>query len=287
MPGWGHLITHAEGTPMSENENTLQAWNLAFGAEGGVRRIPDHGEILPRPGYAPSGWTGSDGPAIAWKHWPRHTVTGLPMAHVLTLFLPEPYRRRGADLVGISLFSAGGEGGEDNYQERAAASFRDDVAAAEDHPHLQRREDIIGGEFAFLWLTQAELAGGPTPPAPDTRGPNPDTGEYVNGANAWDDVVPRSDVWLVPRADPNAGKVPQEHGDEGGYVQPWSDGAEEWSRPLNGCSHLGGTSFHVQAMPDGLTPWYLELEEIPPMNLGDSGNLQLDLESDTFDWACG
>ncbi len=52
-----------------------------------------------------------------------------------------------------------------------------------------------------------------------------------------------------------------------------------------GLSNLGGTAFPVQAMPEGLTPYYLEIDEIAGLNFG-SGSCQIDLESDTFDWAC-
>lgn len=38
-------------------------------------------------------------------------------------------------------------------------------------------------------------------------------------------------------------------------------------------------------MPDCLTPYYLELEDFAGLNFG-TGAAQLDLESDTFDWAC-
>ena len=42
----------------------------------------------------------------------------------------------------------------------------------------------------------------------------------------------------------------------------------------------------VQSLQDGFTPFYLELDELPGMNLG-WGSAQIDLESDAFDWACG
>jgi len=75
-----------------------------------------------------------------------------------------------------------------------------------------------------------------------------------------------------------------------GYVCPYDaeDDAFEllpWARDLAMRSHLGGTSFPVQTLQPGFTPWYLELEELPGMNLG-SGSAQIDLESESFDWAC-
>ncbi|GAA5200873.1 hypothetical protein GCM10023346_44000 [Arthrobacter gyeryongensis] len=121
-------------------------------------------------------------------------------------------------------------------------------------------------------------------------------GEHADeseGTNAWDIVEPTIDIWLIPRVDPNAGKAPVElWGDEvgpGGYVNPSTGGRSlaGWAEPLFALSHLGGTAFPVQAMPEGLTPWYLELEEISGLNFGGGGNAQIDLESDAFDWACG
>lgn len=98
----------------------------------------------------------------------------------------------------------------------------------------------------------------------------------------------------MPRDDPNADKAPVEiFGGEksanNGYLNPYDDEEElrPWAEPLWARCHLGGTSFPVQAMPEGLTPWYLELEEIAGLNFGGDGNAQIDLESDTFDWACG
>ncbi|WP_146117216.1 hypothetical protein [Arthrobacter sp. MYb23] len=150
---------------------------------------------------------------------------------------------------------------------------------------------MIDGEYAIVWLSDDELAAGPTAPRPDLRA----KGKYVDeseGTNAWDNVEPTTDIWLIPRADPNSGKAPVElWGDQvgpDGYVNPSTgNGLADWAEPLFALSHLGGTSFPIQAMPDGLTPWYLELEEISGLNFGGGGNAQFDLESDTFDWACG
>jgi hypothetical protein len=61
---------------------------------------------------------------------------------------------------------------------------------------------------------------------------------------------------------------------------------EPWASALAGRCHLGGTAFPVQELPEGLTPWYLELTELPGLNFGGGGTAQIDLESDTFDWAC-
>jgi hypothetical protein len=110
------------------------------------------------------------------------------------------------------------------------------------------------------------------------------------GHNAWDNVEPTTDIWLIPRPDRNAGRTPRESWAEpdgtNGYVNPWDGGGlADWAEPLFGRCHLGGTAFPVQAMPEGLTPWYLELEEIAGVNFG-GGNAQIDLDSEVFDWAC-
>jgi hypothetical protein len=218
------------------------------------------------------------------------------MMHVITLWLPGDFQRRGSQFPGIAIFAGEGQFAvEDESPVPNAEStdpFLRDLAAAEDHPGLLRRRDLIDGEFAILWLTHDELAAGPTAPRPDLRvmGMHVDESQ---GTNAWDKVEPTTEVWLIPRVDPNAGKTPVElRRDEvggDGYVHPSTAGGRlvDWAEPLFAMSHLGGTAFPIQAMPEGLTPWYLELEEISGLNFGGGGNAQFDLESDTFDWACG
>lgn len=142
-----------------------------------------------------------------------------------------------------------------------------------------------------MWLTEAELAGGPVAPPPDVRRP----GEHEpddEGPNAWDGPVPTRRVWLAVRPDPNTGRAPTDVDETSpeDYRQPWDQatrGWHPWAKDIFGRSHLGGTSFPVQALPDGLTPYYLELEELSGLNFGGMGVAQIDLESDVFDWACG
>lgn len=274
------------------------AWNLLFQVEGGLAKAPDGPVIAEVPDHAPSGWAGRHGPGIDWKHWPRSSTTGLPMMHVLTLWLPEPYRRQGEQYPGIAFFAGEGQFADGDPVQGDATSndaFLRDLAEAQEHPGLRRRRDIIDGEFALMWLSEAELAAGPTPPQADLREP----GTFVDeseGCGAWDQLdwaepVDVCNVWLLPRVDPNAGLAPHDvmFGEtaENGYVSPYVKGADMtvWAEPLQGMSHLGGTALPVQGMPDGLTPWYLELEEIVELNFG-GGNAQIDLESEVFDWAC-
>ena len=54
-------------------------------------------------------------------------------------------------------------------------------------------------------------------------------GEHVDesqGTNAWDNVKPTTDIWLIPRVDPNAGKAPVELWENevgaDGYVVPFN-----------------------------------------------------------------
>ncbi|KQQ81461.1 hypothetical protein ASF64_12245 [Arthrobacter sp. Leaf137] len=218
------------------------------------------------------------------------------MMHALTLWLPSDFQRRGPKYPGIAIFAGEGQFAVEDESPIPSSETSDpflrDLAAAENHPGLLRRRDLIDGEFAILWLTHDELTAGPTGPHPDLR----IDGEHVDesqGTNAWDHVEPTLDVWLIPRVDPNAGKTPVDlWGDKvgsDGYIHPATAGGvlADWAEPLFGLSHLGGTAFPIQAMPQGLTPWYLELEEISGLNFGGGGNAQFDLESDTFDWACG
>lgn len=270
------------------------AWNLLFATENGVAPRPGGSATFQTPTYAPSGWVGHEGPGIAWQYWPRSAATGLPMMHVITLVLPAEYRRKGEQYPAISFFAGEGQFAPEPIQGDGSSAdpFLRDLAAAIEHPALHRRRDLIDGEFALLWLSVEEVAAGPTAPSPDLRAAGTWTDDS-EGCNAWDERAPRADVWLVPRTDPNAGIVPQEFSDDepaiAGYSNPFDaqSNFQPWAEPLLGMSHLGGTTFPVQGLPDGLTPWYLELEEIVGLNFGGDGNAQIDLESDTFDWACG
>ncbi|NMM91589.1 hypothetical protein B2J88_46080 [Rhodococcus sp. SRB_17] len=274
----------------------IVAWNLAFRCGTGLGREPGRAPEGILPIQSPSGWSGSNGPGVRWEHWPRSSHTRLPMMHVLTLWLPGAYQRRGAHFPGIAIFAGEGQFAEGSASpipnNQSSDPFLRDLAATQEHPGLQRRRDVIDGEFAILWLAADELAAGPTRPHPDLRNPNEHVDES-EGLNAWDDVEPTTDIWLLPRTDPNAGKAPREVWagtvSADGYVNPSTGGSglASWAEPLFAQSHLGGTAFPVQGMPDGLTPWYLELEEIAGLNFGGDGNAQIDLESEAFDWACG
>lgn len=276
-----------------------QAWNLYFEHQDGVAPTPttdDAAEVRPRPSAAPDGWLDGSGPAIAWENWPRSAATGLPMHHVLSLRLPVEYQRKGPGFPGIAFYAGDGQFAGDQPAVVAEAGSEDaflaDLANAVPHPQFQLRKDILGGSFGLIWLTEEELAGGPIAPKADLRAEG-EHQDWSEGTNAWANKHPLAHIWLIPREDPNAGLVPQDlfSGDEpvGKFTNPWTedDTLHPWAEAAFGVSHLGGTSFPVQELPEGLTAFYLELEEMGGLNFGGDGSAQIDLQSDTFDWACG
>lgn len=295
--------------PPALDDLRLCAWELGFGPS--ADRLSGHPLTAEagraREGAVEVGWCGGDGPGIATHRWPRSRVTGFPLLHVLTMRLPAPYRRRGPELTGIAYFASSETFLRSEIADLLAAEAVPEQAAARDpflrgladyfadrHPHEELRTDILGSTHALVRLTDTELAGRST--APDRHLPA-GVGEGNNAAADWGDsawfrTVPAVGLWLAPRQDdPNTGKAPTEDPSVDGYVQAWElvdaglaseEQLDAWSS-----SHLGGTCFPVQAMPADLTPWYLELEDdVAGVNYG-GGLAQIDLESATFDWACG
>ena len=258
----------------------------------------------------PAGWSGGHAPAIGADAWPRSKRTGFPMSHLLTLELPPEYRRKGPELVGIALFQADDHaaeptpGAEQALTEGAAPSNAAFFASllrahASRHPQQVDLVDIIDGNFALIWLRAEEISGPRTAPPADDRA-SANVGDPGQNMNAWDHPEPEIAISLALRAfDPNAGKAPVETRrrvpDEGEYVDSAAyvdvtvsndETLRAFYAEHHGRSHLGGTCFPVQAMPEGLTPWFLELEDgVAEANFG-GGTMQLDLESGTFGWAC-
>ncbi len=266
---------------------------------------------LARPDAKLAGHAGGHAPAIPTDAWPRSPSTGFPMVHVVTFELPPEYRRKGPELVGLSLFQAddhvakptpGAKEALTSGLSNESAPFFASLVRAHGarHPETCDLTDLIGGNFVAIWLREHELRGPRTAPPTDDRGSAPavETGQNLN---AWDHTKPEVLVWMAERSfDPNAGKAPVEvYGDEDAPPAPYvpsDDYVDVVLTPVetlkafyeehHGRSHLGGTCLAVQAMPEGLTPWFLELEdEIGGANFG-GGNLQYDLESGVFDWAC-
>ncbi len=57
-----------------------------------------------------------------------------------------------------------------------------------------------------------------------------------------------------------------------------------WAKPLIAVgTHLGGTHFYAQALPEGLTARYIEFDVL---NFG-CGSAVFDFETGVFDWSCG
>jgi len=285
----------------------MHAHDLGFGSDPAqLRKHPDRPGPLVLTDAVRVGHTGPHGPAITPEQWPRGPLTGLPMAHVLTVRVPEGYRTQGPDLVGIAFFQGEGQfadqdedvtailSGHPLTPEQAADPFLAQLAGTvgREHPRLRRMEDIIGGQFALLWLTEDELSGTPCAPPEDVR--LPDREATDEGPNAWDDAEHSTStgIWMGPReGDPNVGLAPENAWDDtgAGYRQPEYGEEDEWSRWCDaheGRCHFGGTVFPIQALPKGLGPRHLEIEEFGPLNFG-GGNAQIDLENDVFDWACG
>ena len=52
------------------------------------------------------GWAFGRPVGIITDQWPRSRSNGLPMAHLWTILVPEPYRVKGQDFVAISFFQA-------------------------------------------------------------------------------------------------------------------------------------------------------------------------------------
>ncbi|PJN31220.1 hypothetical protein CG717_15665 [Streptomyces sp. CB02613] len=283
----------------------MKAYDLGFGESAGSLSVhPGRSIEIDLPGARVAGWCGGRAPGIGAASWPRSPVTGLPMIHVITLELPEDYRRKGDDLVAVSFFQADDHVADDiegvdellagtaPTPEQAADPFLAAVAAtaAARHPRQQDLEDMIGGAHALIRLTAEEFAAPRIDPPADIR-PDGLGDRYSRGQNAWDDSAPETTVWIGERTgDPNTGLAPAEDGEdgEGGYVDAWSSDDEDleafWSS-VEGVSHLGGTVMPCQGLPDGLTPYVFELEDgVGGVNFG-GGNAQIDLESGVFDWA--
>ncbi|WP_419702924.1 hypothetical protein [Promicromonospora sp. NFX87] len=275
----------------------MKAYDILFGHEQDALSISTHpaGTRAPVPDAFRAGWIGTRGPRLGTA-WPRGALTRLPMMHVLTLELPAEYQRRGAVLPAVSFFAGEGDAARPLAPETDLDDpFFTDLTTATKNPNEQQYTDEMGFSWALVWLTPEQLASGPGEVPADPRRP----GQHVaddDGPNAWDQDHPTVPAWLVDRKDPNAGRAPVDDapadGDPvTGYLPPYGDdddhGLRDWARPFaDPCTcHLGGTAMPVQELPEGLTPYYLELEELPGVNIG-GGNCQIDLESGVFDWAC-
>lgn len=278
----------------------MDAFNLSFGPDAEhLVFAPTRSAEVPAaiPGAKLAGWSGGRGPGIKTHQWPRNQWTGLPLMHVLSIELPEDYRRRSPDLVGIAYFA-----GSEHYESADAEEIiqAGQVPAdklsdpfwqglqdylADRHPQEVLREDVLEATHALIWLTADELAGRSDPPARHLPPEAEDIDISEFGSSAWGEIQQDElPVWLSVREDPNAGRAPNED-EEDGYVSILDLDEAVQDRLRDQPNHLGGSCDAIQTIPDGLTPYYLELEDgIGNVNYG-AGNGQIDLESDTFDWS--
>ncbi|MBN7768291.1 hypothetical protein KUV44_15700 [Marinobacter daepoensis] len=185
------------------------------------------------------------------------------------------------------------------------------------HPRCKYVTDILGCYYATLLLTEEEFNGDfCEPPKLLTRYfendiPSPDWLKKGGASCFWKQIyspglslppeeygiyrdlggIPteelsysRAILLKLNPEDPNAGTQPTD--DAGtGYIDPYED-EPSWANTISP-NHLGGTTFPAQGIPDFLTPYYIEFEEVfGGYNFG-SGNAQLDIKNRNFDWSCG
>lgn len=249
---------------------------------------PDDGGVRAAEPPRRAGWIGWAGPAIGDLHWPRSPRTGVPMLHVLTIELPTDYQVRGPGLPAVSLFAGEGPNVAGEPTVRPAADSPDpflaDLTRHRPHPQLSLRRDAFGGAFALVWLTREELDQGPTAAPPDDFGKGGPAEESSHSAWAMSTrvdgaliggVLPTTGLWLVPVDDPNAGLPPRQ--------REWDPRGVELG--LEEVDHLGGTPFPAEALPVGMTPFYIELGEMGGLDLGGGGTAYVDLGSTAFGWA--
>lgn len=268
------------------------------------------GRATPLPGEERQGWCFGLPPGMAPEQWPLDPHTGYPLMHGFTIRLPEDYRVHGPDITALSFFALapdqndGGPVAVDGIEGQIIdppAQPPDDphllpfwTAGRASHPRLHRMEDILGGAYAVILLTDEAFHGAPCRP-PQLPPDNPflaqtTVPDWLTSGYTPPDLL----RWSPRQSDPNAGVPPDEYGD-GGY-QPhfyWENGiiaaanhrVHAWSKDHKP-NHIGGTMRPIQAMPK-FSPFYIEFEEhFGGYNFG-GGNAQLDFRDMKFDWACG
>lgn len=302
------------------------AYDLELSKQPPARGSPDN-----------HGWCYGLPPGITETQWPLSPFDGFPMQPCFTLRLPEQYRTQGPGYVALTMF-ADQQYDEPREVETIAEYLAADTLEPPSDPDLLpfwrykrgrharefRMQDIIGHNFAAIWLTEEEFRG-PLCHPPQLAGnrllrTNPPPMWIEKGAarmafdcqiDSYDSIEEISGkYWYrlfervpeighhafgiamsVRSGDPNVGRPPRDHllhKDElGDYVAPSGKQAETLGLDrLSGRNHLGGTMFPCQWTPR-FGPFYLEIEEhFGGFNFG-GGNAQLDLETMAFDWACG
>jgi hypothetical protein len=260
----------AAATPVKARQGRRPA--LAYRIDEGTRERHD-------------GWARGRPPGLRPEQWPRHRHSAIPLAHVFTLRLPEEYRVRGPELVALSFFTQASD-----------APDTTETLASSATPHPTQRCNYEANDdwcdFAWVWLTEAELAGAPCPP-PVLEGPaDPSWALHLRAFEVSD--VPPEWLALVPYDDPNVGLTPSDDEPEDAEAYtPWSSERGE-SIDLHEAivtrgsgSHFGGTYLGVAFVGDiggGLSKYFFELEdELAGLNLG-GGEGVFDLERETWTW---
>lgn len=220
-----------------------------------------------------AGWEYGLPPGIKPEQWPRHATSGLPLIHGFTIHVPEEFRAKGSERVGLSYFHPGDSESYPGKSERVSAVL-DGAAlegdekkdpffvalakyAAAEHPATDYFEDILDHTHAIVWHTEAELHGArcPRPAEKPPAGVDPK-------ATHLDDPV--SDETPLYFSDAAPERV---------FIQ------------------LGAPLHPVQASAEeleeqGFGECVLEIEtDVGGANYGD-GNCQIDLENGLLDWAC-
>ncbi|MEJ5865961.1 DUF7256 domain-containing protein [Pseudomonas farsensis] len=278
----------------------------------------------------PGGWSLGLPPGISQQQWPLSKHYGYPLRHAFTLKIPVQYRVQGEEYVALSLFV------DDQFEELSSSAAVEAFFASDlsDEPvrdpallpfweHRRARHpmrfdmvDILGTQYAAIWLTEAQFNGDICqPPALADNpllGPPPgwlqqSYAQYLGYDKVRNPGAPAFD-WLpgdgpaagidsafaisaqLREGDPNVGKPPREWEDDckdSGYVPAFTEqGNALGLSQFDGRNHLGGTMFPIQSYPQ-FSPFYLEFEEhFGGFNFG-SGNAQLDLLKMELDWACG
>lgn len=87
----------------------MKAYVLGFGEDlNNLAALPTLTRKIVLSEPVKAGFTSDAGPAIDVISWPRGTRTGFPMWHALTVEIPEEYRRKGSQYVGLSFFQSEG-----------------------------------------------------------------------------------------------------------------------------------------------------------------------------------
>jgi hypothetical protein len=172
------------------------------------------------------------------------------MHHRFTLWLPPDYRRRGDDLVAVSVFQW-----HDDYYWRGPSG--------RGTARLQLADDGVGEVFALLWLDDAEFSG--------ARTARPATAEGEGDGGSASRPVKAGPLRLVERDDPNAGLAPVDFpGGDNAYV----DVEDRYSR--FGMEHLGGTAMNPDGIREGVSAWYVEVNGLGGLNHGGDSDIAFD-----------